>query len=67
MAMRHRFQGYLLDDELVGPGWTEKEERVWSVSHVSEQLGERWYHSPRESLLEKGQLWRRIGVSFGEG
>ena len=67
MEMRHRFQGYLLDDELAGPGWTEKEERVWSDSHVSQQLGERWYHSPRESLLEKEQFWGRIGVRFGEG
>lgn len=28
MEMRHKFQGYLLDDELAGPGWTEKEESV---------------------------------------
>ena len=56
MEMRPRSQGHLLDDELWGPGWTEKEERVWSDSCVSEQLGERWCHSPRESLLEKGQL-----------
>lgn len=44
-------------------GAAEEEGRVWSDSYVSEQLGERWCHSPRECVLEKGQLWRRMGVN----
>lgn len=35
-------------------GGLRKKKGVWSDSHVPRQLGERWCHSPRESLLEKG-------------
>lgn len=57
MEMRHRFQGYLLDDELAGPGWTEKEECGVSPMFLSSWM--------RGGTTHPGKVsWRR--GSFGE-